>query len=197
MNLASSHKSHNDGPPPQSDPGVDKRRVTSSRAGLATCRQVELATPRARLGARIIDMTIYGVLYAVIIAIVVVSNNIADNIINIKAVHLLFLAFPIMMLAVVHEVILVAVCGQTLGKMAKNIRIVRTDNGNTPGCSKAIVRWLVPVLLAFPCVLGFLTMLAYLAILQDSRHQGWHDKAAATIVVKAYTNMFYPLRVGT
>ncbi|HUF48620.1 MAG TPA: RDD family protein [Vicinamibacterales bacterium] len=67
----------------------------------------------------------------------------------------------IVVVTIAYEVTLTALKGQTVGKMAMGIRIARADNGDLPGWGKAIMRWALP----------------------DDRRQGWHDKAAATIVL--------------
>ena len=158
--------------------------IATDHATVATGAQVELASPRDRLYARIIDSTIFILLYSTIIISTINSNSIDNiNARSVKAIYLLLLATS-MMLTVLYEVSLVAVYGQTLGKMWMKIRVVRADNGRQPGWGKAIRRWLMPVLLMFPFILGLLTILSYLTILGDHLHQGWHDKAAGTIVVK-------------
>ncbi|MEI7557108.1 RDD family protein [Candidatus Chlorohelix sp.] len=71
-----------------------------------------------------------------------------------------------------------ALVGQTLGKMALGIRVVRYD-GNKPGWLLAFIRQC----LGYPLnAAGF--MLGFLSIFVDSRRQGWHDKMARTLVVE-------------
>jgi len=67
--------------------------------------------------------------------------------------------------------------GQTVGKRAMNIRIVDADNGGAIGYGRALVRYLVKILSAIPCALGYFWML------WDPNKQTWHDKLATDVVV--------------
>ncbi len=67
--------------------------------------------------------------------------------------------------------------GQTPGKMALSVKIVRTD-GRPVGPGKAILRYLGYYVSAIILLIGFF-MIAF-----DSRKQGLHDKIAETYVVR-------------
>jgi uncharacterized RDD family membrane protein YckC len=69
--------------------------------------------------------------------------------------------------------------GQTLGKMAVDIRVVPADASDTLDVARACMRTAVWVLLAIPAGLGFLTAL----LSQDRR--ALHDRFAGTRVVRA------------
>jgi uncharacterized RDD family membrane protein YckC len=69
--------------------------------------------------------------------------------------------------------------GQTLGKMAVDIRVVSADSDDTLDLGRACVRTGLWVLLAIPAGLGFLTTL----FSRDRR--GLHDRFAGTRVVRA------------
>jgi uncharacterized RDD family membrane protein YckC len=69
--------------------------------------------------------------------------------------------------------------GQTLGKMAVDIRVVPADANGTLDVGRACMRTVVWVLLAIPAGLGFLT-----ALLSHDR-RGLHDRFAGTRVVRA------------
>ncbi|MFB4315237.1 RDD family protein [Actinomadura sp. 21ATH] len=77
--------------------------------------------------------------------------------------------------------------GQTLGKMALGIRVVREQDGGAIGSGTAAWRYGVQILLAIPCGLG--SLLDALWILWDPRKQTLHDKAAHTLVVKVEPGM--------
>ena len=67
--------------------------------------------------------------------------------------------------------------GQTLGKMAMGVRIIKTD-GSPIGIGRAILRYIgyfVSTIIIF---------IGYLMIAWDSNKQGLHDKIAGTYVVK-------------
>ena len=68
--------------------------------------------------------------------------------------------------------------GQTLGKKAAGIKVVRADSVEPLGLGKGFVRWLgrIPSSL----ILG----LGYFWMIWDDEKQTWHDKIADTYVVK-------------
>ena len=70
-------------------------------------------------------------------------------------------------------------------KQARNIQIVKADNGQPPGAGKALGRWGIPAV-ANMVTGGIGGLLVYMSLLWDSdkNRQGWHDKAAETYVVK-------------
>ena len=148
-----------------------------------------LARPGSRLGARAID----GIIPTVLILIGL------DGLL----VSILF---------VVYEVSLLTLYGQTLGKRLLHVKVVRIDSGGTPSWQQVVIRLVVPSIPAiFLLILGFLFLLAgslgaalvvfilvylcegvlalliYGTLLSDEHRRGWHDKRASTIVVKADT----------
>jgi len=66
--------------------------------------------------------------------------------------------------------------GQTLGKMAVGVKIVKTD-GSSIGIGRAILRYIGYL------VSSIILCIGYLMIAGDSRKQGLHDKIAGTYVV--------------
>ncbi|MCC9310523.1 RDD family protein [Kitasatospora sp. RB6PN24] len=69
--------------------------------------------------------------------------------------------------------------GQTLGKKALNIRLVREHDGRTLGFGMAFVRKLAHVLDSFLCGLGFLWPL------WDDKSQCFADKVTNSLVIRA------------
>ena len=67
--------------------------------------------------------------------------------------------------------------GQTVGKLAMGIRVIRFDNGGPLGWGTAIIRNLARIISGLVCYLGYLWML------WDPEKQTWHDKIAGTVVV--------------
>jgi uncharacterized RDD family membrane protein YckC len=67
--------------------------------------------------------------------------------------------------------------GQTVGKLAMSIRVIRFDTGGALGWGTAIVRYLCRIISAIPCYLGYFWML------WDKEKQCWQDKLANTVVV--------------
>ena len=77
-----------------------------------------------------------------------------------------------------YYVVLTGIQGQTVGKMALGIRVVRR-NGRVPGIGYAALREVVGKFIsAIALFLGFLWAG------WDSEKQGWHDKIAGTRVIK-------------
>jgi len=69
--------------------------------------------------------------------------------------------------------------GQTFGKRAMGIRVVRQSNGAPLGYGLAIGRNVARL------VDGFIFGLGALWAIWDPRHQTWHDKIAGTLVVRS------------
>ncbi len=191
-----------DPPPPPGPPSYSPHAVTGW-ATIGTGERVELASLGARLGARIIDWVILGVVGIVLFVVLIVSfspywyynYSPAEERANKDRVVVLFVSASSAII-MLYEVALIASRGQTLGKMATRIRVVRADNGVVPGWGKSFGRWLVPAgafiagtfISAFIArtmlLAGLVVLLIYVSLLWDKRRQGWHDKAAATLVVK-------------
>ncbi len=68
--------------------------------------------------------------------------------------------------------------GQTLGKKAVGIRVVKTD-GSAVNLVTAIIRYVGYIISAVCLLIGFIW------VAFDANKQGWHDKIASTYVVKA------------
>jgi len=81
-------------------------------------------------------------------------------------------------LTVAYYVFFTGYCGQTPGKMALRIKVIRTD-GMEIGYGKAALR---EVLGKF--VSGILLGIGYLMVAFDPQKQGLHDKIADTFVIK-------------
>jgi uncharacterized RDD family membrane protein YckC len=66
----------------------------------------------------------------------------------------------------------------TPGKLALGLRIVDAETGGLPPLGRLVTRYVGYILSAIPLCLGYLWML------WDPRRQTWHDKLAATLVVR-------------
>ena len=67
----------------------------------------------------------------------------------------------------------------TPGKIVLGLLVVNARTGQAPGLGQAIGRYFAYFVSALPLCLGFIW------IAFDSRKQGWHDKLAGTVVVRA------------
>ena len=74
--------------------------------------------------------------------------------------------------------VMVATRGQSPGKIAIGIKIVKTD-GTSVGVGTALLREVIGKIVS-----TIIIFLGYIWILFDSKNQGWHDKISDTIVVK-------------
>jgi len=147
---------------------VSESAIGVDWAVLGSGERVNLASPGARLGARIIDVLI--VVVALLILVFTSSGSVVDA---------MFIA-PLIWC--VYEVVLIAVRGQTLGKMLVKVKVVRVDFGSVLGAGKSVGRWIIPFA---GLVVPVITLLVYIWMLWDRNRQGLHDKAAGTVVVKA------------
>ena len=177
---------------PPSPPGGDAYRnpqAVTGWANLGTGGTVELASVGARLGARVLDWLIMAVGYVILLVIGLGaafgagSDSEEASALSIGAIVVTVLLIAIV--GILYEVTLIALKGQTVGKMATSIKVVRADNGLVPGWGKSIGRWAIPAVLAFIPLIGWiLSLLVYISLTWDRTRQGWHGKAAATRVVK-------------
>ncbi len=82
------------------------------------------------------------------------------------------------LIGVIYYVFFTGYCGQTPGKMALRIKVLRT-NGEEIGFRRALLREVVGKFIS-AIVLG----IGYLWVAIDPQKQGWHDKIAGTYVIK-------------
>ncbi|AUG77679.1 RDD family protein [Kitasatospora sp. MMS16-BH015] len=86
--------------------------------------------------------------------------------------------------SLLYEWLMVGLVGATLGKMALGLRVVKESTGENPGVGGGFIRYIIPIVGAFLCYIG--AILVYLSPFFDNsgKLQGWHDRAAGTVVVK-------------
>lgn len=144
---------------------------------------VLLATPGARVGARLVDAHIFLVLWAVLLIASIYALDAAD-VNGSDFGFLVVLVVPLIAAGLVYEAVMIATRGQTLGKMAVGIKVVRSDTGARPGAGKSLGRWALPYLaLLIPLVGWLFTLLCCVSLTWGNDRQGWHDRAAGTLVV--------------
>lgn len=85
-----------------------------------------------------------------------------------------------LLIALAYFVIFWATTGQTPGKMALGIKVIRTD-GSPVTWGQAILRYIGYI------ISGLVLSLGFIWIAFDSKRQGWHDKIANTYVVHKET----------
>lgn len=79
----------------------------------------------------------------------------------------------------------------TPGKMMLSLRVVDAETGKTLTAGQAIARYLTYILSMLPLCLGFVW------VAFDRRKQGWHNKIAQTVVVRARDRGPEPVRFGS
>ncbi|MGE3801376.1 MAG: RDD family protein [Candidatus Kapaibacterium sp.] len=164
---------------------------------IQTTQNVELEYEVAGIGYRfiaaLIDLAIFAGYYAFFIIVLLTSGfNLPDWFIYI------FLAppLPILFYPLVCEIFLE---GQTVGKRAMKLKVVRTD-GSQPTVSSYLLRWLFWIIEANPITaLGGLGSIAVVSIVTTKYGQRIGDLAAGTTVVRMTTEtdvtdvLFQPL----
>ncbi|HEY8803402.1 MAG TPA: RDD family protein [Candidatus Dormibacteraeota bacterium] len=68
--------------------------------------------------------------------------------------------------------------GRTLGMRLLGLKVIQERDGASPEIGTALIRWLGLWLSFAVCFVGVIW------VAFDSRHQGWHDKIARTLVVR-------------
>ncbi len=187
-------------PPPRSS---DQRTIASQQPQ-------ELASRLSRFGARLLDGIIF-VAFSVALLFALHFTDIkpmpidevsdADNVdevfehFEVYFEGLNHLGWWLAAAAAFYEIAFIAVKGQTPGKMATRIQVVRAEDlfqpewGRPPSWGRSLLRWGLPFVLGLPGyfvpLLGnFLALLCYLSLTWDRDRQGWHDKVAGTFVIK-------------
>jgi uncharacterized RDD family membrane protein YckC len=130
-----------------------------------------LASWGRRAGGWFVDVLVFVAAY---ITVLVLSLGLSDTGAGIAFLGLVF--GP-----TVYAWLMVGTWGQTLGKMAVGIRVLRSQDAGKVSYARALGR------AASVWVLGILSLpllLAYLWPLWDDRNQTLYDKMASTIVVK-------------
>ncbi|MFF9024106.1 RDD family protein [Streptomyces eurythermus] len=158
-----------------------------------------VASMGRRFGARLIDAVVFGVIYGILIAVGVAGmvgeaekcdpssigyETCMDNAGSGIASGLAAAIGVMAVIGLIYEWLMTGLFGATLGKLAVGIRVVKVENGQKPGLGKSFLRWIIPIVGSFACGIGQLVV--YLSPFWDKsgRQQGWHDKAASTMVIQ-------------
>lgn len=153
---------------------------------------VKLASPAARFGARMFDLFVLFVINMIVWFTSVdwdeVSDEVQQETPDLAALEPGVIWWVMVLIWFLYETASVALWGRTLGKRIAGIRVVNAQTGAIPGWGKAIGRWAVPGIPAaqnFIWPIGALWwILCNVSLTWDRVYQGWHDKAAGTLVIK-------------
>ncbi|MCT9089390.1 RDD family protein [Streptomyces sp. ASQP_92] len=160
---------------------------------------VEVASMGRRLGARLIDGAAIGLILGILMAVGMAGAvglvkdcdpNSVDYTSCMNDASAGFISVMFTWLAVIgaftllYEWLMVSLVGATLGKMALGLRVVKENTGQNPGLGAGFIRYIIPIVGAFLCYIG--AILVYLSPFFDNsgKLQGWHDRAAGTLVIK-------------
>ncbi|MGI5445104.1 RDD family protein [Streptomyces sp. CA-243310] len=191
--------------PPQAPGTLQANNGFINVAGLGT---VQVATMGRRFGARAIDGVVIFVLYLILSSIGFAGvfgaskslndctaldpmssayqtcvNDTAEAAGGIIAAFLGFLLI-FFVATLLYEWLMIAFVGATVGKLALGLKVVKENTGQVPGLGGGFIRWIIPMVGALLCGIG--QILTYLSPFFDNsgKLQGWHDRAAGTLVVK-------------
>ena len=146
----------------------------------------QVAGMGARLGARLLD----GLVTSLVIVIALFAGlasalGMHGSTGSANHVGLIFTLMGVVSgVALLYEWLMIAFLGQTLGKMALGLRVVRERDGQHPGLGYGFVRFILPVVGFFLCYIGVILIYISPTFDNSGKTQGWHDKAAGTLVVK-------------
>ena len=88
--------------------------------------------------------------------------------------------------AFTYDFVMIGRWGRTVGKFALGTRVVRVDTGGPVLWSSAAIRALIPLAAGvIPSVGSALSLVVYATAFWHPRRQGFHDRAAGTIVIDA------------
>lgn len=152
-----------------------KRRVVMVNR-TASMKLAEPADFGQRLGAFLFDLLLFFIV--LMIVTFVLSSFSKKSIVGSNAMLAAFYLAAFVLFAL-NFVVLASRGGQTIGKRLVGIRVVRED-GEPVSAVSVLLRHCVGY--ALSALGGFL---GFLWVVWDSKHQGWHDKIAHTIVVLA------------
>lgn len=152
----------------------------------------------ARLGARILDGLLIGVPFAIVSAILTFSSHTTFSTSGSSPLSSFGSSFqasftgPRIALSVlqyvvvaVYYILMIARSGSTVGKKVVGVKVVAED-GSPATMHQSVIRWAVfsgPSIIPFVGSLWFLVV-ALSPFFDSARRQGFHDKAAHTVVVQ-------------
>jgi uncharacterized RDD family membrane protein YckC len=132
----------------------------------------------AGIGRRFVASVIDGLIVGIISAVLSLPTTYMANQQSVQPMGLM-LQILSYVLGAVYYVYFIGKSGQTLGKKAMGVKVVKLETGVHPDYVGAFLREVVGKILS-SIVFG----LGYLWAVWDDKKQTWHDKIAGTIVVR-------------
>jgi uncharacterized RDD family membrane protein YckC len=155
---------------PQQQPGYDYPQQQPGGYGYAGAPAY--AGWWSRVGGTLVDGIVIGAPYGILMAIGGAMHNGATMI-------FMLLGVVYLIAMVIYQLYKEGTTGQTIGKGAVNIRLVREADGQPIGFGMAFLRRLAHVLDSIACYIGWIWPA------WDAKKQTFADKVCGTIVVKA------------
>ena len=162
-------------PVPPVAPSVSPQPVDQSPASLGVVH--------AGFGVRFLAALIDGVVIGLIGGVLGLLAGIPGTVLDSEIVSLAASGFAqlfAVIIAVAYYVYFIGSRGQTPGKMALKIKVIKVDTQQAPGYLNAFLREAVGKFLS-----AIVLFLGYFWMLWDEKKQTWHDKIVNTIVIKA------------
>lgn len=172
-------------PPPPPESAAQGHESARGKATTGVGESGALAGAGHRLLARIVDAIVVGLPASILANAVFTSfTSYTDGTLEVSAGA----SLTVTAIWLIYEVSMVALKGQTLGKMATRIKVVRAENGGLPEWDHSFRRWapvgICSIISAWVPPVGFLSLLIYLSFVWDKKRQGWHDMVGKTLVIK-------------
>ena len=148
------------------------------RADVLLPENVVLAPMWRRVVGQLIDQLV------VFVPIVIVSLALGVRSVDDVKHQAVGLNVSIVAIVFTYEWLMIGAWGRTVGKFALGTRAVRVDTAGPVLWSSSAIRALVPLAAGLiPYIGAFLSAIVYVSAFFNRRLQGWHDRAAGTIVV--------------
>ena len=162
------------------EPPEEETEISVADQALAEAAALPKAGFWGRVVATLVDALILLVVQVILTVLLGVVTAGVSNGMNERGIMALSLVYSLFgtILSMAYYVFFTGYCGQTPGKMAVRVKVVRTDGADI-GYGRAFFR---EVLGKF--VSGVLLGIGYLMVAFDSQKQGLHDKIANTYVIK-------------
>jgi uncharacterized RDD family membrane protein YckC len=134
----------------------------------------QLANWLQRVGAYLIDQLVIAIPIAIAVAILAPASDSGSSGTALIAILLYLVAFGIW---IYNRWIMQGRTGQSWGKQALGLKLLRMDNGQPIGAGMCFVREIAHLLDSLPCYIGFLWPI------WDNRRQTFADKVLNTVVI--------------
>jgi uncharacterized RDD family membrane protein YckC len=134
----------------------------------------QLANWLQRVGAYLIDQLVIAIPIAIAVAILAPASDSGSSGTALIAILLYLVAFGIW---IYNRWIMQGRTGQSWGKQALGLKLLRMDNGQPIGAGMCLAREFAHLLDSLPCYIGFLWPI------WDNRRQTFADKVLNTVVI--------------